>query len=82
MKTVVNFDFGGPTIQHIGLTPRTLMKREYSSRSEAYIPVVGEQVLIQWGEDAAQSNYFHVDSISHELWAGYDSVSVKVSYKG
>lgn len=58
------------------------MTREYASRSDAFIPAVGDQVLIQWGEDAAQSNYFVVSKISHELWAEKDCVSVYVKYEG
>ena len=81
MKTVVSFEFGGPTIQHNGLTPRTLLDREYVSRSDAFIPAIGEIILIQWGEDAAQSNYFVVDKVSHELWRDKDCVTVYLGYE-
>lgn len=82
MKTVVSYDFIGPTIQFYGLRPGTLLTREYASRSEAYIPVVGEEVMVQWGSDVAQSNTFVVEKISNQLWAEKDCISIAVSHKG
>lgn len=82
MKTVVSYVFTGPTVQFIGLTPRTLRDREYTSRSEAYIPVVGEEVMIQWGDDPAQSNSFIVEGISNQVWAEKDCVTVAVKFHG
>lgn len=56
------------------------MTREYASRSEAFLPDVGERVLIQWGQDSAQSNFFVVESRSNELWADKDCVSFYLKY--
>lgn len=82
MKTVVSYDFIGPAIQYSGLRPGTLLTREYASRSEAYVPVVGEEVMVQWGSDAAQSNIFMVEKVSNQLWADKDCISIAVSHKG
>ncbi|AOX32991.1 hypothetical protein IPC1241_19325 [Pseudomonas aeruginosa] len=82
MKTVVHYDFVGPTVQFIGLTPRTLMTREYASRAEAFIPVVGEKIMVQWGPDKAQSNTFIVENISNTLWEDSDVISVSVKHLG
>lgn len=78
MKTFVSFEFVGPTDQHTGLTPRTLLDRTYDSLAEALIPSVGDQVLIQWGEDSAQSDYFVVDGKDTAFWADKDCITLYV----
>jgi hypothetical protein len=60
-------------------TPGTLMERTYDDvKSMTHFPTVGDEVIIQWGTELAQSSTFVVEKIDSAFWKDSDHVTVWV----
>lgn len=63
--------------------PGTLLTREYSNGDNiARLPKENDRLLIQWGQDKAQSGLYEVKSIGYEFWADGDVMTFYVEWLG
>jgi hypothetical protein len=60
-------------------SPGTILKRIYENASQiAHLPIIGENIIIQFGEIVEQSSTFKVEQISKSFWGQRDVIDIIV----
>jgi len=56
-------------------SPGTILKRVYENASQiTHLPIIGENIVIQFGEIKEQSSTFKVEQINKSFWGENDVI--------